>query len=433
MNDALTYFLIVLLVMLTTRWLLRRTDYRYSRGPQRAGLGRRRTGALLPCCVVIVGLEPTPEVLVQETVRGIAELRRRRRPFAQAEFPRAVVVAAGTRFAVTLREHAEHLTRKVEELANDSLQQAVTVEIRESDEVVPTGQLWVLPTGWPTDNDGSGVVPADRGRPVQDIDDLANARTVRHENAGGAIPDTRQAADEVGRRADEDVWHAEEARWNRASVGELAERNQRTLRQLAEDAAGAQPSDRREDGAPSTRRPESGHTSALIRSGRTPPRRSSSGEPSAELNRSAGGSKRFSQLPDRSPTLRRRPALWLHPLDGLKAVENYGLPASGGQVSQGASKDANHPTVVVPSPQVSSPHCEIRPTERGGWVVRDLASRNGTYVDDVKVDRETPLCHGQVLGLGRAVRLRFLVGDAQLKTDTMPHADGPRSSAEVWT
>lgn len=51
------------------------------------------------------------------------------------------------------------------------------------------------------------------------------------------------------------------------------------------------------------------------------------------------------------------------------------------------------------SDAISRRHCEI---VRGpeGILVRDLGSRNGTHVNDIKIDKETPLNHGDRLRVG---------------------------------
>jgi two-component system response regulator GlrR len=73
--------------------------------------------------------------------------------------------------------------------------------------------------------------------------------------------------------------------------------------------------------------------------------------------------------------------------------------------------------VVVADPTMSKFHCEIQITD-GASVVRDLGSRNGTFVDHVPVF-EAPLRDGAVLTLGRT-RLRFDVGARQVEIPLSP-------------
>lgn len=63
--------------------------------------------------------------------------------------------------------------------------------------------------------------------------------------------------------------------------------------------------------------------------------------------------------------------------------------------------------LMIPDIQVSRKHCEIEETS-GGWVVRDLDSRNGTYVGGMEVG-EFVLSDGDEIRIGHAT-LRFCEG-----------------------
>ena len=69
------------------------------------------------------------------------------------------------------------------------------------------------------------------------------------------------------------------------------------------------------------------------------------------------------------------------------------------------------PNCQVPIDQesVSRKHCEIR-FQDGEFLVRDLGSTNGTYVNDDLVDPQGRLRHGDQLKVGRTI-LKFIVGD----------------------
>ena len=60
--------------------------------------------------------------------------------------------------------------------------------------------------------------------------------------------------------------------------------------------------------------------------------------------------------------------------------------------------------VVLEDVAVSGQHCRIRP-EDGGFVVHDLESTNGTFVNDRRVSRH-PLAEGDVIQVGET-RLRY--------------------------
>lgn len=66
-------------------------------------------------------------------------------------------------------------------------------------------------------------------------------------------------------------------------------------------------------------------------------------------------------------------------------------------------------TLRASSDAVSRHHCALLRTETGGWIARDLGSRNGTLVNGEKIERETPLVDGDQLQVGP---LQFLVLDA---------------------
>ena len=61
--------------------------------------------------------------------------------------------------------------------------------------------------------------------------------------------------------------------------------------------------------------------------------------------------------------------------------------------------------IVIPDPKCSRQHCEFVDRD-GRWYVRDLESRNGLTIDDVRVTGEWPLSFGQSIGIG-GCRLLF--------------------------
>ena len=61
------------------------------------------------------------------------------------------------------------------------------------------------------------------------------------------------------------------------------------------------------------------------------------------------------------------------------------------------------------SPVVSRRHCELLADE-SGVMVRDLGSRNGTYVDGERVTGQRPLADGNVLALG-PIAYKVLITD----------------------
>ncbi len=81
--------------------------------------------------------------------------------------------------------------------------------------------------------------------------------------------------------------------------------------------------------------------------------------------------------------------------------------------------------VELNDPAVSRHHCAIRVT-RGGFEVRDLGSKNGTWVGEVRVGSAF-LAHGTELRVGRS-RLRFEITDDMVRE---PMAASPRAGTMV--
>ena len=71
-----------------------------------------------------------------------------------------------------------------------------------------------------------------------------------------------------------------------------------------------------------------------------------------------------------------------------------------GAVTLGRSLDCD---LWLDDPRLSRAHCRLEPALEGdGWVVIDLNSRNGTYVNAVRVMERQPLNHRDVITIGRA-------------------------------
>ncbi len=60
---------------------------------------------------------------------------------------------------------------------------------------------------------------------------------------------------------------------------------------------------------------------------------------------------------------------------------------------------AEYNDIVVPDPSVSSAHAKIQLRE-GIWILVDLGSTNGTFVDGERVSEEAPVAPGAVIRFG---------------------------------
>ena len=75
-----------------------------------------------------------------------------------------------------------------------------------------------------------------------------------------------------------------------------------------------------------------------------------------------------------------------------------------GAVTLGRSLDCD---VWLDDPRLSRTHCRLEPALQGdGWVVIDLGSRNGTFVNTKQIIERQPLNHRDVITIGRA-KIKF--------------------------
>ena len=63
---------------------------------------------------------------------------------------------------------------------------------------------------------------------------------------------------------------------------------------------------------------------------------------------------------------------------------------------------ANDTTLVLSDDYASSRHARLFPQD-GQWLVEDLGSTNGTYLDRSKVTRPTPVPSGVPIRIGKTV------------------------------
>ena len=81
------------------------------------------------------------------------------------------------------------------------------------------------------------------------------------------------------------------------------------------------------------------------------------------------------------------------------ALKGTSLDLAQQQITLGRANDA---TLVLHDDYASSRHARIFPQD-GQWIVEDLGSTNGTYLDRQKVTRPTPVPLGVPIRIGKTV------------------------------
>jgi pSer/pThr/pTyr-binding forkhead associated (FHA) protein len=81
------------------------------------------------------------------------------------------------------------------------------------------------------------------------------------------------------------------------------------------------------------------------------------------------------------------------------ALSGTTLPLTEQQITIGRSNDA---TLVLNDDYASSRHARLFPQD-GQWIVEDLGSTNGTYLDRQKVTQPTPVPTGVPIRIGKTV------------------------------
>ena len=76
-----------------------------------------------------------------------------------------------------------------------------------------------------------------------------------------------------------------------------------------------------------------------------------------------------------------------------------------GNTPQTIGRSANN-GIVINDPEISRRHAQIMP-QGEGYVVEDLGSTNGTFVNGIRLNEPMALKHGDTLEFGDTVRLRY--------------------------
>lgn len=107
--------------------------------------------------------------------------------------------------------------------------------------------------------------------------------------------------------------------------------------------------------------------------------------------------QRQAQRPPKQPRGRRGMPTRVLITQGPLAGTSLGLTDQ--QITLGRANDA---TLVLNDDYASSRHARLYPQD-GQWIVEDLGSTNGTYLDRQKVTRPTPVPVGVPIRIGKTV------------------------------
>jgi pSer/pThr/pTyr-binding forkhead associated (FHA) protein len=107
--------------------------------------------------------------------------------------------------------------------------------------------------------------------------------------------------------------------------------------------------------------------------------------------------QRQPQRPPRQPRPSRSTPRFLVVTEG--GLSGTSIDLTDQQITLGRANDA---TLVLNDDYASSRHARIFPQD-GQWIVEDLGSTNGTYLDRQKVTRPTPVPVGVPIRIGKTV------------------------------
>lgn len=118
---------------------------------------------------------------------------------------------------------------------------------------------------------------------------------------------------------------------------------------------------------------------------------------SAQAARQQGGRPQ-QQQPRRDTRQRRGAPTQLVVVQGSLAGTTVAL--QGQTITLGRAHDS---TIVLDDDYASSRHARIYPDQSGQWIVEDLGSTNGTYLDRQRLTAPAPLQPGMPIRIGRTV------------------------------
>lgn len=111
------------------------------------------------------------------------------------------------------------------------------------------------------------------------------------------------------------------------------------------------------------------------------------------------GTRTVAQQPERKPRQAKAKATARRLVVTEGSLSGTVVPLGTSSVTVGRAADS---TLVLDDDYASSHHVRLYPHE-GTWVVEDLGSTNGTWIDRTRVTGPTVLAMGQSLRIGRTV------------------------------
>jgi FHA domain len=98
------------------------------------------------------------------------------------------------------------------------------------------------------------------------------------------------------------------------------------------------------------------------------------------------------------PSARPRRGVPTHLVVTSGSLTGTSVVLTGAQITLGRAHDS---TIVLDDDFASSRHARIYPDPTGQWVVEDLGSTNGTYLDRTKINGPTPVPLGVPIRIGK--------------------------------
>ncbi|MFJ6720831.1 MULTISPECIES: FHA domain-containing protein [unclassified Streptomyces] len=114
----------------------------------------------------------------------------------------------------------------------------------------------------------------------------------------------------------------------------------------------------------------------------------------------AGGAPQQTGRPTAPPQQRQRRGAPTKLVVSEGTLTGTTVALSGQTITLGRAHDS---TIVLDDDYASSRHARIYPDTDGQWIVEDLGSTNGTYLDRTRLTTPTPIPPGAPIRIGKTV------------------------------